>query len=244
MTDNKNKTQVVRPKSPVKGNPSAQPSPGKVRDVGNSGHTAVVARNEFYKEGASILKYASIGACACLVAAIATTFYSASQKENNVYFAAKPDKSIIQLVALSEPNLSSAAVTNWLSRALIDTFDFNFSNVKQRLNDSTMRWFTPDGGDQLLKALSSAGNIDSVIATELFVGLTLDGAPLLIDEAKDKDNNNVYAWKYQAPGVITYRTRSKTFTDKVVFTITVQRQSMISSPDGLGIAKIIMLVKR
>lgn len=209
-----------------------------------SGLDSIVSRNGFYKDGAAILKISSIASFVCLICAIGVTFYSASRRENNVYFAAKPDKSLIKLVALTEPNLSNAAVTNWVNRALVDTFDFNFLNVKQRLNESTMKWFTSDGGVELISALNSTGNIDSVISTELFVNLTLDNAPLLIDEAKDKSNGDTYAWKYQAPGVITYRTRSKTYTDKVLFNITVQRQTMISNPDGLGIAKIIMLVKR
>jgi intracellular multiplication protein IcmL len=207
------------------------------------GQETVAARNGFYKDGASILKKTSIASIACLVGSIAVTFYSASQKENNVYFAAKPDKSIIKLVGLTEPNLSDTAVTNWLSRALIDTFDFNYANVNDKLNKSTMTWFTKKGGEELLNALQSTGNIESVLQTELFVNLTLDSSPLLIDSGVD-NTGKTYAWKYQAPGVITYRTRSKTFTDKVVFNITVQRQSMINDPDGLGIAKIIMLVKR
>jgi intracellular multiplication protein IcmL len=250
MTEDNNKKRVLgggpkKTAAPVKAEaPRKKNNNNLASDAdATSGQETVVARNGFYKDGAAILAKTSIASVVCLVAAIGVTFYSASQKENNVYFAAKSDGSLIKLIKLSEPNLSDAAVTNWLSRALIDTFDFNYNNVKPRLNDATMKWFTPAGGEELLKALTTTGNIDSVIQTELFVNLTLDNAPLLVDRALE-DGGKVYAWKYQVPGVITYRTRSKVFTDKVVFSITVQRQSMIDNPDGLGIAKIIMLVKR
>ncbi|MFK4132029.1 DotI/IcmL/TraM family protein [Pseudomonas luteola] len=208
-----------------------------------SGQAVVRARNSFYKDGSKILKTGLYGSIGCLIGSVIATFYSASQRENNVYFAATNDGKFIKLIALNEPNLSDAAVTNWLSRALIDTFDFNFLNVNQRLNETTMRWFTQDGGNELLKAIQSGGNLDSVAEKELFVNLTLDSAPLLVDRGVAA-NGNIFAWKYEVPGLLTYRTRTKTYSDKVIFNVTVQRQSMISSPDGLGIAKIIMLVKR
>jgi hypothetical protein len=236
---------VQRPKGSSVGgkkNPTAQtersPESSKAE-----GQKAIKARNDFYADGSSFMKKCAYATFGFMLVSIGSTFYSASQRENNVYFAAKPNKDIVQLVALDEPNMSNAAVTNWLSHALIDTFDFRYNNVSQRLSESANRWFTPEGGTELVRALESGGNLASVSEKELFVGLTLDSAPILIDQAKDS-TGTYYAWKYEVPGQITYLTRSKTFVDKVTFKITVQRQSMISSPDGLGIAKIIMLVKR
>lgn len=209
------------------------------------GQRAIKARNDFYSDGASFMKKCSYASFVCMLAAIGSAFYSASQKENNVYFAAKPNGDVIQLVALDQPNLSDAAVTNWLSRALIDTFDFRYNNVSDRLNSSTARWFTKEGGDQLVLALESGGNIASVKEKQLFVQLTLDTMPIIVDRATETANGqDTYAWKYEVPGMITYITRSKTYVDKVLFKVTVQRQSMISNPDGLGIANIIMSVKR
>lgn len=235
---------------------SGKASDGKSGDKGlgsqqeNEGQVLISARNDFYRDGASILKKFCYFSCAFMVASVASTFYSASQKENNVYFAAKENGEVIQLVHLSQPNMSDAAVTNWLSKALVDTFDFRFNNVGPRLSESTNRWFTREGGNELMKALESGGNLQSVIEKQLFVNLTLDSSPILIDRAPmvvDYGNGNVqeyFAWKYEVPGTITYLTRTKTYVDKVFFKITVQRQSMIETPEGLGIAKIIMLVNR
>lgn len=227
-----------RSTSKVSDNPSV-----RLDSSGSDGQKAISTRNDFYADGASFMKKYCYLTGFFFFCSIGATYYSASQKENNVYFAAKPNRDLIQLVALDQPNMSNAAVTNWLAKALVDTFDFRFNNVSTRLSESTNKWFTPEGGAELIKALTSGGNLSAVEEKQLFVQLTLDTAPILIDQAKDS-SGDYYAWKYEVSGMISYITRTKTYVDKVNFKITVQRQSMISNPDGLGIAKIIMLVKR
>lgn len=244
--DNRVSTKVVgksvaapKPQSKV---PVVKPGARQSKGIEVSGQEAIGARNEFYQDGAAFLKKTVVAGLICLAGSIGVAFYSAHKKENNVYFAGKEDGTLVKLIALDQPNMSQAAVTNWVAKALVDTFDFSFNNVERRLNDATMRWFTPSGGSELIKALKAGGNLDSVQAKELFVNLTLSSSPLLIDSASK--NGEEYAWKYEVPAQITYRTRTKTYVDNVVFNLTVQRQSMISNADGLGIAKIIMIVRR
>jgi len=233
------KVPVVKPQAKA---PALKTASKPSKNLEISGQEAIGARNEFYQDGAAFLKKAVIAGMVCLASSIGVAFYSAHKKENNVYFAGKEDGTLIKLIALDQPNMSQAAVTNWVAKALVDTFDFSFVNVGTKLNEASMRWFTPSGGAELVRALEAGGNMDSVKAKELFVNLTLSSSPLLIDSASQ--NGEEYAWKYEVPAQITYRTRTKTFVDNVVFNLTVQRQSMISNADGLGIAKIIMIVRR
>jgi intracellular multiplication protein IcmL len=177
---------------------------------------------------------------ACLVASIALTVVSLTQQQRNVYFATDQGGSLIRLVPLSEPNHKDAVISQWLARALTDTFNFNFSNLRFRLNEAAQKWFTSNGATELIQELRDNGTWQTIEERELIVSLSVDHVPLVIDKGPIA-NGRYYAWKLQAPATLTFRnTKGQPFTNKVVFTVVVQRRSMLEDPTGLGIAKIIM----
>lgn len=216
------------PKKPLAGiNAKAEQGLGKVSH-----------RNNFYKHGTKRIYIAAIVAIAGLglQALVAASVFTA--KSERVYFATDSNGSLIQLIPLGQPNQKDIVVAQWAQRALVETFSFNFTDYKHRLNNATMTYFTKEGGDALLNALDSVGVIDAISDRKLILSMTLDHTPVLMKSGPLR--NGVYSWTFQASAIMTYRTQSQEHTNPVKFMIQVDRRSVMENADGLGISRIIM----
>lgn len=216
-----------------------KPSASKERD---GGMASVKARNDYYKDQSNKIFVGMVIGLLTAAIGVGLAFYSSTQKENNVYIATNGDGSILNLVALSSPNHKNSAVSNWVASALFDTFDFSYYNLSERLNKSTMKWFTKDGADKLLSTLEQTGNLAVIKEKELFVSLALKNTPLIVKEGKPTWSSS-YLWKVEVEAIMTYRTKSSVYTNDVVFAVMVTRRSNLEDAMGLGISSIIMTKK-
>lgn len=172
---------------------------------------------------------------------IAYTGFTA--KNERVYFATDPNGSLIKLIALGQPNQANPVVAQWVQNAMVDTFSLNFTNINQRLNESTMRWFTKEGASSFINEIASSGYIDSVRKEQLIMSLTLEHTPILIREGNNP-RTGIYQWQFQADAILTFRTQSREFTRPVRLTTTVQRVSILERVDGLGVSHIVLTNRR
>lgn len=213
----------------------------KIIKRSGTGLVSIIERKEYYKDMHSAMwKIAAVGVIS-LILSVILSFIVLSKKENNVYFATNEAGSLIKMVALSEPNHKDSTVANWLTRALVDTFDFNYHNLKFRINESSMKWFTSEGTSELVKAMEQNGNFDVIVDRKMIVNLETDRVPLVIKKGRP-DWSGHYLWKLEVPAKITYRTEASVYSNKVIITAIVSRRSLLEDPSGLGISSIIMTV--
>lgn len=202
------------------------------------GLSKVEHRNSYYNHGNKKLFIAAIVSLVGLGLQSAIAFSVFTAKSERVYFATDKNGSLIQLVALGQPNQKDAVVAQWVQTALVDTFSFNYTNYFDRLNKTTMEWFTKEGGEGLLQALDSVGVIQAIKERKMIVSLTLEHTPILV--AQGPNDNGVYSWTFQANAILTYRTQTQELTNKVKFMVKVDRRSIMDNAEGLGITKVIM----
>ncbi|MBP4081408.1 DotI/IcmL/TraM family protein [Aeromonas sp. MrichA-1] len=204
-----------------------------------SGAELIEERNNFYRDMYSKMwKISAIGV-ASMVLSIGMGVYVLNKKESNVYFATNEANTLIPLVALSEPNMKDSTVANWLTNALVDTFEFNYGNLKTRMNHAALSYFTKDGASDLISKMNDAGNFDVVVKKELLVNMTTLHTPLLINKGL---KDGIFRWRFQIPAKITYRNQSYEYSNQVVFTVIVSRTSLLEHASGLGISSIVMSV--
>ena len=196
-------------------------------------------RNNFYKDGSSTVFVLAIMSFACLIISLICSVSLIQKESERVYFAADKNGSLVKLVQLSQPNQNDSVVANWLSNAIVDTFSFNFTNANYRLNESTMKWFTPAGKDKFLSELNSSGYKSVVVDEGLIISAVLSHTPVLVKSGR-RAPSNVYSWLFQTEAIITFRTKTREYSKKVLFTVTVDRVSIMSNVDGLGISSIVM----
>lgn len=209
----------------------------KNNELLNADHV-VKLRFEFFKEGSKKLKLAIFASVFCLFVSTASTFYAVTKESQNYYFAADEVGQFIELVTLDQPNHKSSVVSQWLVNALIDTFDFNYLNIKQVLNDKSILWFTDSGRNSLITSINEAGSFNVITKEKLIAQLNLVRAPVLVREGIGSTGR--YEWLMQVEGKFTYTNERSIYTNDVIFTVLVTRRSMLEDIKGLGISKIIV----
>lgn len=204
---------------------------------GSEALKAVELRSDFYQEMKRATGFqVKAGAVALVVSLIILAFVLLREVKPN-YFAVDAAGRITKMIPLTEPNVSDAAVANWLNKALVDSFTFSFADINYRLNDAATKWFTAEGGDELIKSINDSGNFDAVIEKKMFISFAASHTPLILKKGR---KGNFYLWKLQVPGVLTYRTANDQISSQMTFTVIVSRRSVKETPDGLGIARIAM----
>lgn len=230
--------QVQRPQGsrpPQQRRPQQPPPPVR---PSQDGLQVVQHKNAFYKDGSKKLYIAAVVAVVGIIIQSIVAFFAFTAKSERVYIATDKNGSLITLIPLGQPNQKNEVVAQWMQNALVDTFSFNFTNVKSRLNETTMKWFTENGANQFLKEMKNSGHLEVVTDGRMIMSLTLDNTPILVSYGPGV--TGIYTWILQADAVLTFRTQSKEYSKKVRFTVNVERRSVLDNADGLGIAKIVM----
>ncbi|MHD0644537.1 DotI/IcmL family type IV secretion protein [Pseudomonas aeruginosa] len=197
-------------------------------------------RNDFVREGSKKLYIAAGVVLFGVIAQCFIAYAAFTAKSERVYIATDKNGSLLTLIPLGLPNQKSEVVAQWIQNALVDTFSFNFSDMKTQLNQATMKWFTEYGSGEFLREMKDAGYMDAVEKEELILSLTAEHTPILVNKPGPNPQTGIYTWIYQVDSILTFRTRGKEFTKKVRMTVWVERRSMLENVDGLGIAKILM----
>ncbi|MCP1674282.1 intracellular multiplication protein IcmL [Natronocella acetinitrilica] len=221
----------------------ARPATGAQAHQGQQnqrGGDVVTLRRDFTQDVARAAKRTLLISVGCLLAASALATFAVMKKERTVYIAADEGGRIINLIPLSSPNHSDPVVANWVTRALVGTFQFNFDNYQYSLNESVQEFFTSEGGSRLIQELDRNGTISTIRDRELLLSLVVDQVPIITDKGPI-EGGRFFAWQFQVPATLTFRnTRNQSFTNRVVFTVTVARRSVLEDPNGLGITRIVM----
>lgn len=236
------KPAAPRPQAAAQARPPAR-QPGAPVSKGpapSTGREDVVHRNDYYRDGNKKMYVAAGIALIALVLQVFVAYLGFTAKNERVYFATDKNGSLIKLWPLGQPNQKDEVVAQWMQNALVDTFSFNFTDMKTRLSESTMEWFTPKGREQFLAEMKSSGHMDVVTDGKMIMSLTLDHTPVLYLPPAASPDTGIWTWRLQADAVLTFRTQSKEYSKKVRFTVAIERRSVLDNVQGLGIAKIVM----
>jgi intracellular multiplication protein IcmL len=198
--------------------------------------TAVALRNTFYRDGQRKLILVLLVSMLGNFLLAGVLAYLLTHPPLPKYFATSINGRITPLFPLNEPNQSDPAVLQWANTAAIAAFSFNFVNYKSELQASSA-FFTPEGWDQFLAALTQSNNLDAVIAKKLIVSAVATRAPIILQKGI---LNGKYAWRVQMPILVTYQSASDFFQQNNVVTMLITRIPTLNSPRGIGISQFVV----
>ncbi len=193
---------------------------------------AVVIRNEFYRDGYRVLQSIAIMQAMMICALILIMLYVVHiHQPENRYFATTEDGRLVPVVALSEPNLSTPALTSWAAQAATEVMTFGFHDYRRRLQESS-RNFTRTGWDSFTKAMDRARIIQLVEAQQQVVTSAPESAPIVVSEGVVAGR---YQWMVQMPLVVNYQSAGGERTDHLLIQMVIVRVPRLESPNGVGI---------
>lgn len=206
---------------------AVQPSDKPMKGLG-----AVVARNEFYRDGYRLWqRVAGLQALAIIVLTFVVFMVVTSDKKEYVYFATTEDGRLVPMVSLTEPNLSKPALTSWVAQAATEVMTFGFHDYRKRLQEAS-RNFTRTGWASFTEALAKSRIIETVEQNQQVVTATPISAPIITQEGIV---NGRYQWMIDLPMAISYQAGSQSRSDNLMLTLVVVRVPKLESPNGVGI---------
>lgn len=200
----------------------------------------VTQRADFARIGVptayKVAMFSIASTCLASIALIVSFIFEPAPK----YFAGTDDGRFVKLIPLSKPFHSDSVVQDWVNKCIVESFSFNFSDMRRQLNKSMSACYTKQGAQALQSELEKSGILKAVQERKLFLESSLNHTPVIAKKVAGR----AHAWMVQADGFLTYRTSSNDFTQNVLFTVEVRRQSMRLNPLGLGIHKVIVSKKQ
>lgn len=196
----------------------------------------------FFKTGQRWLKWTVIYSLIVSLVSLFLLQEISSNKESYIYITVDEDGRLMKLFPLSKPNHKEPVVAQWLVDAMVDTFDFNYLNMKAQLSKKAGNWFTTSGKTSLVNTLRDEGNLQVITDNQFIVQLKVKSNPILLEERLN--SRGYYEWIFQLPAILTYTNEDSVFANDAIFTVSVVRRSMLEDKRGLGVSKIIMTVDK
>lgn len=201
------------------------------------GAELVLLRNNFYRDNYRRVMIFCLMLVLIIAALVGIIFYQQSHVPTPKYFATTQDGKLIELIPLSQPNLSTNALLQWAVEAATAAYTFNFVNYRKALQDTRI-YFTKQGYQNFLKALQDSRNLEAVRTKKLVVSAVPTGAPVVLKEGQT--SNGLFAWQVQFPMLLTYQSASETISQDIVITMLITRVPTLESPKGVGIASFVV----
>lgn len=156
------------------------------------------------------------------------------------YFAADEVGKLIQEVPVTQPVMSDEQLSAWVVKAVEQTYSYDFVNYRGQLQ-STQKYFTEYGWRNYMKGLDASNNLTALTQRKLVAVAKVIDTPKLL---KTGIIGGALAWKYQMHVLVSYL-QPPAYDDKtkllnpLLVTVTVQRQKILQSYQGLGILQFV-----
>lgn len=242
----------------AKGEGVKKAKPGKFRKVkkGKSArqahpeveqaHELARLRNNFYRDSYRRLITLLIIVIAMLVILTYYVFYLYKTRPAPKYFATNLNGQIIPLQGLDKPVLSQQQVLDWTRRAVTAAFTHNYVQYKEQIEEAKDTYFTAQGGNAYLKALSDSGDLETMKTLKYIITAQVTEAPQIIEEGKLTGGLYAqrYGWHIQVPAMLVSQNESayrQTYLniDLLVVrnSVMVDTTSQIDAIQGIGIGQ-------
>jgi len=158
---------------------------------------------------------------------------------NPLYFAADNVGRLIEVVPVSQPNMSTEQVTAWTIEAVQAAYSYDYVNYRGQLQNA-QKYFTSYGWKNYMNALTLSNNLIALQQRKQIVIARVVEKPKLVTQGL---LSGAYAWKFEIPVLVTYwqppfDDKSK-YSNALIVSIIVQRQPILQSYKGLGALQII-----
>ncbi len=194
----------------------------------------VEAKSEDYYQAALFMqRVAGFEAVVICVLSVVLAVYLGNGQNQDRYMAETSDGKVMQMAALSYPNMGRMALSDWVANAASQIMTFGFNDVDVRFSESR-RNFTKDGWDTFRKAIIASTVIDEIMKTQQIVSAVPESPPVLKSEGLV---NGVYSWTFDVPLLITFRAGGDKKSASKMAHVVVERVPTRESPNGVGISE-------
>jgi intracellular multiplication protein IcmL len=204
----------------------------------------IYTRNEFYRN-----KYQWVlGVCVLgfilIVALVGMLLYITRHPLQPLYFVTDKAGRLMQEIPVTRPNMSTEDVAKWAVEAVIAANTYDYVNFHGQLQ-AAQKYFTDYGWRNYMNGLQASNNLLALTQRKL-IFLAQQAGPVKLDAEGPVGKAGIYGWKFEIPMLITYLlppydgvSQKSKFENAYIFSVLIERQSILTSYKGLGIMQII-----
>jgi intracellular multiplication protein IcmL len=201
---------------------------------------AIISRNAFYRR----LHYYALAvlliALVVIGIMIGMLYYISGNYNHPLYFATDNVGRLIQIIPVSEPNMSDDDVTAWAMEAVQSAYSYDYVNFHSQLQGA-QKYFTEYGWSKYMDALVASNNLVALERRKMVAIATVVDKPTILK--KGLLPSGAYAWRIQMPVLVTYLLPpyddTQKFNNPLDITVIVQRQPILQSYKGLGVVQLV-----
>ncbi len=207
------------------------------------GHTSkssivVALRNKFFYmmyRNASLVFVTSL---ITMISSVMVFMFFTNQKVPAQYVPINEDGTYINLLPIRDcKSKSEAEVKRFITRATNKLFRYDYINYADQFQDFT-QFFTPEGWNEYLTSFKNSGSLNAVLENKWIVTNEILGIAEFTKEPYLDPEDNACTWEAKIPLVVTY-VGSNSQKSRVDFYVRLSRVSVIKSPEGLGIKRVV-----
>lgn len=191
----------------------------------------VELRNEFCLEFLEGQKKQSLYLMIAIGVVTLALIIALSLKDEVRVIAIDNEGRIIEPVALNDPFVSNAFITNWVATKGVELYSYGFNNYVKHFQELSSD-FTKRGWVKFSEAMKASNNLLLVKEDNVIVSSVPISAPVIEMEGPYGDR---YAWRVSFDMLITYEGSTERRTQKINFTAIVVRENLLEYPSGIAI---------
>ena len=137
--------------------------------------------------------------------------------------------------ALTKPVVNPSTILVWANEAVITAYTYDFNNYQTQLQKAS-QYFTTEGWQTFMTALTASGNLTKVVEHKMVVSAVATGSPIVLSQGELAGR---YSWKVQMPVLVTYLGANASNKQNLIVTMLIVRTGTAEGTRGLGIKQFI-----
>lgn len=194
-------------------------------------------RNQFYKQKYYLALSTFVISLIIIGFLLGVIHYLIKHPTRPLYFVTDRVSRLLQDIPRTQPNMSTDDVAKWAIEAVEAAYSYDFVNFRRQLQDA-QKYFSDYGWQQYMRSLAQSNNLLALTERKMLFIAKVVGAPKLTASGI---LGGAYAWKFDLPLLVTYYTapydEQHSFRNAIVVTVVIQRQSILTSYQGLSVVQ-------
>ena len=138
----------------------------------------------------------------------------------------------IEATPLSDPVMSDADLVDWVAKAAIAPYNFDYIHYRDTFTSYVKPYFTNDGWNGVVSNMKASKNIEEVVKASMVVEGVVRRPPALVDSAVV---GGVANWTFEVPILVSFRNTNAMREQRITAKPVVTRVAPTFHPQGIAV---------
>lgn len=196
-------------------------------------------RNQFYKRKFYFALSTFVLSLIIIGFLLGVIYYLEKHPARPFYFVTDQVSRLLKDIPRTQANFSTEEVAKWATEAVETAYSYDFVNFRRQLQDA-QKYFSDYGWQEYMRGLTKSNNLLALTERKMLFIAKVVAQPKLTASGI---LGGAYGWKFEMPLLVTYYTPpyddKHSFSNPLLVTVVVQRQSILTSYRGLSVVQMI-----